>query len=400
MSVRFSALASAVVFTGVLGVTTPWAPWALDVEAQGRRPVGPTGAWSGRTAWGDPDLQGKWELVEVATPMERPKEQANRETLTDAEVAARIEAFKKSAPPSDPDLDIAYPEVKASAPEHEKGIRGQEYNRFWADSQRRIHPWNRTSLVIEPPDGRIPPFTPEAIKRIEDREAARSSRGESDTWEDRNLGERCLSDTFFRFVAGGPAGDLSVRHIVQTPGWVAFMVSTLNSNDPIIVPLDGRSRPSDGVRRWYGVPRGRWDGATLVVETTHVNGKQDGGPVMPSRTPYIKYLGAGDAVRLTERFRRVDANTIEYRYTIDDPKTYVRPYTVLRPLLKLGDDLLMPENACHEGNYGIVGQLSGGRADEAYALRAAKAEAEGRGPLLQEMKRRTDEWVRSNPPKR
>jgi hypothetical protein len=347
------------------------------------------GTW--RTAWGDPDLQGKWQFAETATPMERPKQYADRAMLTDQEAAARAEAFsKRQRQADDPDSDVAFPEQQANAPAHEKGIRGVEYNRFWVDAgERKVKLWKRTSLVVDPPDGRIPPFTPEAIKRIEEREAARANRGEAEGWEDRNINERCLQTAFMR-TGGGE------REIIQTPGYVAIIVGLLNTNEPIIVPMDGRPKPSDSVRRWNGFSRGRWDGSTLVVETTHINGQQDGGPVMASRTPYQRFLGAGDTVKITERFTRVDADTIEHSYTIEDPKTYVRPYTVLRPMTKADSTLLMPENACHEGNYGIVGQLSGGRADEEYSLRAAKGEAELRKPLLQEMKRRTEEWVRAN----
>jgi hypothetical protein len=395
---RYGILASAVALAGVVEAISLATG---SVGAQGRTPVASTKTWTGQTAWGDPDLQGKWEMVETSAPMERPKELGNREVLTDQEVAARIQVLSKRPAEGDPDADVAFPAIKATAPEHEKGIRGQEYNKFWVDSgPRKIKPWKRTSLVIDPPDGRMPPFTPEAIKRIEEREAARRNRGEADTWEDRNLNERCLQASFFRFGGGGGAGELSVRQILQAPGTVAIIVSTLNSNDPIVVPLDGRPRPSDAVRTWIGVPRGRWEGTTLVIETTNVNGKQDGGPVMASRTPYQRFLGAGETLRITERFTRVDADTLEYSYTVDDPRTYVRPYTVLRPLVKLDDDLLMPENACHEGNYGIVGQLSAGRADEEYALQAARAEAAGRQSQLQEMKRRTEEWMRTQAQKR
>ena len=218
---------------------------------------------------------------------------------------------------------------------------------------------------------------------------ARATRGEADGWEDRNINERCLQTAFMR-IGGGE------RQIIQTPGYVSIIVGLLNTNEPIIVPVDGRPKPADNVRRWNGISRGRWDGSSLVVETTHINGKQDGGPVMASRTPYQRFLGAGDTVKITERLTRVDADTIEHSYTIEDPKTYVRPYTVLRPMTKADNTLLMPENACHEGNYGIVGQLAGGRADESYALRAAKGEAALRKPQLQEMKRRTEEWVRAN----
>jgi hypothetical protein len=235
------------------------------------------------------------------------------------------------------------------------------------------------------------------MKRIEAREAARRGRGEADGWEDRNLSERCLLTAFVRFSGNGTG---TIKQFIQTRGFVAIIVYALNANNPIIVPLDGRPLPGENVRTWLGIPRGHWEGTTLVVETTRINNQQDGGAVMPSRSPLGmpsgSHLGSGDTVRLIERFTRVGPEMIEYRYTIDDPKTYVRPYTVLRPLTKQPDDLLMPENGCHEGNYGIVGQLSAGRVDETYALKAAQAEAESRQPQLKEMKQRAEEWMKSH----
>ena len=352
-----------------------------------------------RTAWGDPDLQGKWLVAETVAPLERPKELGNRELFTDQEYAERLANFKSQAPPDDRDAEV----VRQKQPEHERGIRGEEYNRFWVDTApKRVAQWRRTSLVVDPPDGRIPAMTPEAIKRLEAREAARRGRGEADRWDDRNLSERCLLTTFVRFEGSGQAA-LAVKQILQAPGYVAIVQSTLNSNEPIRIPLDGRPRPSDNVRTWLGIPRGRWEGNTLVVETTQINNQQDGGEIMPSRLPYGMpssagaggFLGPGDTLRTVERFTRVGPDMIEYSFTIDDPKTYVRPYTVLRPLTKERDDLLMPENGCHEGNYGIVGQLSAGRADEAYALNASQAEAVARQPQLQELKRKTEEWMKS-----
>lgn len=391
---KYGILASAVALAGVMELISPGSGF---VAAQGQTSAGASKAWTGRTAWGDPELQGIWEAVETGAPMERPKEMANREFLTDQELSARIEALRarNQSPPADPDgNDPRDARASAAAPEHEKGIFGQEYNRFWVDSgPRRTKPWKRTSLIIDPPDGRMPPFTSEAIRRIEEREAARRNRGEADSWEDRNISERCLQTAFLR-IGGGE------RQIRQVPGYVVITQTGLNANEPVIVPLDRRPPPSDTVRTWLGVSRGRWEGSTLVVETTNINGKQDGGPILASRTPYQRFLGAGDTLRITERFKRVDADTMEYSYTVDDPKTYVRPYTVLRPLAKLDDNYLLPENGCHEGNYGITGQLSAGRADEAYALRAAQAEAAARQPQLREMKRRTEEWMRTNGLKR
>lgn len=390
---KYGLLASGAVVVGLLQATSP-SQGALS--AQGRPSAGTATTWRvAKTAWGDPDLQGKWAMADTGTPMERPTEFGNRELLTDQELAARIAAAQRNLDPQDDEERQA--SAQQRAPEHEKGIRYQEYNAFWNDAgKRQVTPWRRTSLIVDPPDGRIPPLTLEAVQRLETREAARRSRGEADGWEDRNLSERCLLNAFVRFSGTGTG---TIKQFIQTPGYVAVIVYALNANDPIVVPLNGSSRPGENVRTWLGIPRGRWEGTTLVVETTHINSQQDGGPVMPSRTPYAmpsgSHLGSGDTVRLTERFTRVGPDTIEFRYTIDDPKTYVRPYTVLRPLTRQPDDLLMPENGCHEGNYGIVGQLSAGRADESYASKAAQLEASERQPQLQEMKRRAEAWAKS-----
>jgi hypothetical protein len=394
---KYGLLASAAVAVGVLQAASTGFG---SLSAQGQPSAGTTSKWTvAKTAWGDPDLQGKWAMADTGTPMERPKEMGNREFLTDQELAAKVANLIKQAPEDDQERQA---NAQQRAPEHEKGIRYQEYNAFWNDTGRRqVTPWKRTSLVVDPPDGRIPPLTPDAIKRLETREAARRGRGEADGWEDRNLSERCLLGAFVRFSGNGNG---VIKQFIQTPGYVAIIVYTLNANDPIVVPLNGAPRPGENVRTWLGIPRGHWEGTTLVVETTHVNNQQDGGPVMPSRTPFGmpsgSHLGPGDTVRLVERFTRVSPDMIEYSYTIEDPKTYVRPYTVLRPLTKQSDELLMPENGCHEGNYGIVGQLSAGRADETFALKAAQAEAAERQPQLQEMKRRSEEWMKSRDNKR
>ncbi len=394
---KYGLWTSAAVAVGILQVTSPGFG---SLSAQGQPSAGTTTKWTvAKTAWGDPDLQGKWAMADTGTPMERPKALGNREFLTDQELAAKVADLRKQAPQDDEERTAS---AQQRAPEHEKGIRYQEYNAFWNDAGRgQVTPWKRTSLIVDPPDGKIPPLTPEAIKRIEAREAARRARGEADGWEDRNLSERCLLGAFVRFSGNGTG---TIKQFIQTPGYVAIIVYALNANDPIVVPLDGRPLLGENVRTWLGIPRGHWEGTTLVVETTHINNQQDGGPVMPSRTPYAmpsgSHLGSGDTVRLIERFTRIGPDMIEYSYTIEDPKTYVRPYTVLRPLTKQPDDLLMPENGCHEGNYGIVGQLSAGRADEAYALKAAQAEAESRQPQLREMRQRSEEWTRSHDTKR
>ena len=329
--------------------------------------------------------------------MERPKELGNREFLTDQELAEKVAAAKSRLAPKDEAAARAQRAKFQS--ETTKGIAGEEYNEVWFNPvQVAIAPWKRTSLVIDPPDGRIPPLTPKAIKRLEQKHAARSGRGEGDTWEDRNLSERCLLTTMIRF-ASGVAGDIALRQIFQSPGYVAITLNAFNSDAPIIVPLDRRPRPGENVRTWFGVPRGHWEGDTLVVETTQMLGTQDAGKVMPSHLGFTApnaYPGSGETLRLIERYTRTAADTIEYKYTVEDPETYVAPYTVLRPLTKQADDLLIVENACHEGNYGIVGQLSAARADETYAMKAAQLEAADRQNQLKEMNRKTEEWMKTH----
>ena len=402
MKCRIVALAviSAFTYVGWLGSAAP----AAQAQASGT-----TAKWKvPRTAWGDPDLQGKWSVAETGTPEERPKEMGTREFLTEKELAdkiatvhkraearARREAEAESAPAAAPAASATPAPPAARSITDGLDRRVGTYNSVWMDPvDKKVVSWNRTSLVVDPPDGRYPPLTPEAIKRLEQREAGRRGRGEADTWEDRNLSERCMPSAFWRFLAG-IAGDLSVRQIIQAPGYAVIVVNAYNSDNPIIVPLDNRPRPGDSVRSWAGVPRGHWEGDTLVVETTHFNNKQDGGSVLASHLALTwpnGYIGSGETLRIIERFTRTGPDLLEYRYTIDDPKTYVRPYTVLRPLSKQSDDLLVVENACHEGNYGIVGQLSAARADEKYAMEAAEVEVKVRQGDVQEMKQRTEEW--------
>lgn len=343
-----------------------------------------------RTAWGDPDLQGIWNTANTGAPMERPTEFGTREFLTEEEIAARVQALTDEPPPPESDdpeeADPRDAELAAAARPTEQGIFGQEYNRFWVVSDPRpVTPWNRTSQIIDPPDGRMPPLTIAAIDRLEAREAARAHRGEGDDWRDRNIGERCLASGQMKFTT-------DTFEIFQSPGVVAIRVDAFNHNEPMVVPLDGR--PRLGVRQWMGESRGRWEGQTLVVETDSFIPRQDGGSVMPKRTPLLRYRGTGETLRVTQRFTRTGPDMLEYRYTVEDPSVWVVPYTVLR-LMVMENDLLMVESACHEGNYGIVGQLSAARTDEEYAMEAAREEAATRAAQYEEMRREHAEWMRT-----
>ena len=274
-----------------------------------------------RTAWGNPDLQGVWSFATI-TPLERPESYADRDRLTDEEVTAlnqdALTRGDQPPPPGDPGA----------------------YNAFWFD---RGESTGRTSLVVDPPDGRIP-FTAEGRARREARRALlrRPAHGP----EDRTPGERCVHHS----KAGPPmsAGGYN-NHVrfLQAPGYV--VIWTEQNHDARIVPLDGRPQIADAIRQWMGDSRGRWEGDTLVVETTNFNGK-------------AAYQGAADGMQLVERFTRTAADTIRYAYTVSDPETYARPWTASIDLQPMHGDLY--EFACHEGNYGMEGILTGARADE------------------------------------
>ena len=344
-----------------------------------------------RTPWGDPDLQGIWTNETIGTPRQRPARFGDREFLNDEEIAeleqqamaqyeAAIAADNDAGPRSQADVDRTQNTIEA-------GIYGEEYNNVWMEQPQRPGPlrWTRTSLIVEPSHGQIPPYTPELLDRVEAREAARAHRGEADNWEDRNLNERCMRPQ----AATGLQG--TVR-IIQTPGWVAILPDGLQY--PQLIALDDRAPVSSKIRGWFGSARGRWEGDKLVIETTNFNDKQDGGPVLPSRRPLAFFLGSGETLRRVETYERLGPDQIAYGVTTDDSSVYVEPYTVLRPMI-LDNDFLMLQSGCHEGNYGMPFILSAARADEDYAMRAAQEAAELRKPEIAALRARAEEWQRT-----
>jgi hypothetical protein len=215
---------------------------------------------------------------------------------------------------------------------------------------------------------------PEAVKRLVAKEEARRGRGEADSWLDRSPWERCISRTLpTAMIADGYNANY---HILQTQHYVAIVVEMIH--DARIIPLDGRPHVAQQIRQWLGDSRGRWEGDTLVVETTNFNDKLDGGTILPSHPQRHAYRGSGATFRLTERFRRVDDKTIDYRFTVDDPSTFTRPYTVSIPMTKDDTQTGLVEYSCHEGNLGMVNMLTGARADERSATDAAEIEARER----------------------
>ena len=209
---------------------------------------------------------------------------------------------------------------------------------------------------------------PEAIRRLVARENARRGRGEADSWLDRNTWERCISRTLP--VAMIPNLYNNNYQILQTPDHVVIMMEMIH--EARVIPIDGRPHVSGGLRQWLGDSRGRWEGHTLVVETINFNDKLDGGDYQPSHVIQTGHRGSGKTLRLVERFTRVEANTIDYRFTIEDPQTYTRPYTVAIPMRRATADTRIFEYACHEGNYAMLNLLRGGRSDEQGAIEAAR----------------------------
>lgn len=308
-----------------IGLAAALAGVLLDsmVFAQTRTGATP---WSPpRTADGRADLQGNWSFATV-TPFERPSDMADKAVLSDQEA----EEFEKQA---------------AARGNQDEGRKrgtaadlGRAYNDFWYDRGTRVVGTRQTSIVVDPPNGRVPPMTADG--------QARKQRGPADGPEDRGLAERCLVG----FNAGPPLTPSAYNNnvqIVQTRDYVVIMTEMVH--DARIVPLDGRPNAPSTVRRWMGDSRGRWDGTTLVVETSNFSNKNP-------------YRGATDGMRLVERFSRAAEGMLMYEFTVHDPATWTTPWTGRIPLEKLDEQVY--EYACHEANYGMEGILKGTRADE------------------------------------
>lgn len=294
-----------------------------------------------RTPWGDPDLQGVWNFSTV-TPLERPTELAGKAVLTEAEAA---EYAARQRQRNNRDINVR------------KGDVG-DYNDAWYDRGTSVVETRRTSLVVDPPDGRIPPPTPGAQRKAEMiKQARRGVGGDEPTsggWvEDLGFGGlrvRCISATnTLPFV---PRAYNNNAQIVQAPGYVVLVSEMIHTAR--IVPLDGR--PHSTVRGWEGSSRGRWEDKTLVVETVNFR---------PESTMFSNNLNlvSSPDLRLIERFTRVDADRLLYTVTIDDPATWTKPFTYELPMRKSSPEMIY-EYACHEGNMGIVNILAGARARE------------------------------------
>ena len=298
-----------------------------------------------RTSWGNPDLQGIWTFRTV-TPLERPRELADKPTLTVEEAAAyeQEEARRQNR-----DLIDSEQGGLNYAPESEGGV--VPYNEFWYDRGTAVVATRRTSLIIDPPDGRLPTFTPEGQRRADARrEIGREEqrgRPRADGPEDRDVGDRCI----LGFNAGPPmlpGGYNQNLQIFQTPDHVVVFNEMIH--DSRIIPLDGS--PHTALRQWSGDSRGHWDGDTLVIETINFSGR-------------TSLNGSSPSMRLVERFTRVDDGILTYEMTVDNPDTWTRPWTAEIPLVALDDEVpRLYEYACHEGNYSMATILRGARLEE------------------------------------
>jgi hypothetical protein len=319
-------------------VAAAFAMCAAVVHAQGTRSpraAATRGATVPRMPDGRPDLQGVWNFGS-ATPLERPESLSGKERLS-ADEAAKFEREV---------IDGRNSDIRPN-----KGTEAdvqRAYNDFWWDFGKKLAA-NRTSLITDPPDGRLPAMTPAGRERY-DTYGGFSGRNGTDSWLDRSLWERCVT---YGGLPRMPGGYNNTLQILQTPHHVAILYEMIH--EVRIIPLDGLPHLSSNLRQLLGDSRGRWEGDTLVVDTTNFTAKTN-------------FRGAADGLHLIERFKRTDDDTIEYEFTVDDPTTFTKPWTAMFPFAKTTDKLF--EYSCHEGNRGLAGILAGARAkDKASAPR-------------------------------
>jgi hypothetical protein len=328
---RSSALASA------LGVVILL---AVPVLAQAPK------AWvQPKTPWGDPDLQGIWP-GNMGVPMQRPANMGERTTLTDEEFAQREAQAKRQAQADNQSF---------AASDSRPGIGPPSY---WTE---RGKPTRQTSLIIDPPNGRLPSLTAEAEKYRKEARGGKGLpgewRGEADSYDDLNIYYRCVTRGLLGSVI--PVVYNNGNQIVQGPGYVIFRNEMIH--EARVIPLDGRPHVDSKIKMFMGDSRGHWEGNTLVVETTNFTDKDaigSNGAGYPGDPGYHS-----EQLRVIERFTRVSANNMEYRITVIDDKTWTKPWTVLIQLEK-DDKYQFLEYACHEGNYAMSDILSGARETE------------------------------------
>jgi hypothetical protein len=305
---------------------------------------------------GHPDLIGTW-LDSSATPLERPKELAGRQFLTDAEVLELKKRADRLFKSDKGDYAAGDNVFLAALANPDRFTNPNATCKSDVTPEREFD--NRTSLIVDPPDGRIPPFTPEAKSRQSAlRNAVAAGVSPPDGPEDLNAAIRCITPGVPRLGGRYGAGDYGYYQIAQTPDHVVLFNEIMHQTR--IIPLDGRPHLPASIRTWDGDSRGRWDGKTLVVDTTNFSAKSN-------------FMGSSENLHLTERFTRIAADEIRYEVTMDDPTVWTRPWTVMVRLRRTEEKLY--ENACHEGNLPLEDILTGARAQEKAAEDAAAKRA-------------------------
>ena len=313
-----------------------------------------------RTPWGDPDLQGIWP-GNVSAPLQRPENFGERATLTDAEFAQR-EAQARAQAEADQQQFVTTGRGGSPSAAAGQGGRGRGGGigppDHWLE---RGTPIRQTSLIVDPPNGRLPALAPGAEQR---RKAARGGRGlpgewrgTADSYDDLNIYYRCITRGLLGSVIPVIYGN--GNEIVQAPGYVVFRNEMIHESR--VIPLDSRPHVPSTIRMYMGDSRGHWDGDTLVVETTNFTDRTaigSNGAGYPGDPGYHSL-----ALRVVERFTRTADNVITYEATVDDPQTWVKPWTLRIPLMRSTDPHLF-EYACHEGNYAMRNILSAARTEE------------------------------------
>jgi hypothetical protein len=301
--------------------TRPGGTRAIDARTL---PLGPDG---------HPDLQGVW-LNNSATPLERPKALEGRQFLTDSEVAALRQRADRLFKNTNADFAAGDAVFLAALADIDHFKSATATGTTFEMIEREFD--NRTSLIVDPPDGRIPALTADAQRRKAASDAIRKRAPEGP--EDLNHVERCLTYGVPRLSGTNTgAGPLGYYEIVQTPSYIVLFLEAVH--EARIVNLDGRPHLPPSVRQWQGDSRGRWDGNTLVVDTTNFSARSD-------------FMGSSDHLHLVERFTRMAFDRIDYQITVDDPTTWTKPWTAVIRLKRSAERLY--EYACHEGNYEVL----------------------------------------------
>ena len=346
LALRTTSEAPALAATGSVGKMPTYTPTYMP-------PAAPAYA-AAKTPWGDPDISGVYDFMNFIR-MERPAEYKDRKTLTPEELKVY---FSKYAPNEDA-CGTGSREGEQCTPEQDAQVG--DYNEFW--DNRKWVPDNRTSLIVDPDNGMRPPYVPEFQKELQAWQAARRARGPLDSWQDFGTVTRCIAEQ----TPNGPQMYNSGTMIAQSPGWVMLIRERLDTR---YIALDGRPHLDENITLWHGHSVGKWEGSTLVVDTTNYTPKQimaGVGSTLPAGVPF-------DRVHLVERFVPVSPTQINYYATIDAPTVWTRPWTFHLPWHK-DPEYVVYEYACHEGDLSIENALRGER-----MLEAQRADTARRGP--------------------